>query len=64
MQTSQANDGSGGGLWELVTRVVMRYRLISIVVVVVPMVFVTLFYFQWPGINTGLNGVSRVPGRS
>ena len=45
----------------MVTRVVMRYPLISIIVVGVPMIFVTLFYFQWPGINTGLNGVSAYP---
>ena len=60
-QVSNGADGSGDGLWEMVTRVVMRYPLISIIVVGVPMVFVTLFYFQWPGINTGLNGVSAFP---
>ena len=60
-QVSSGTDGSGDGLWEMVTRVVMRYPLISIIVVGVPMIFVTLFYFQWPGINTGLNGVSAYP---
>ena len=53
--------GSGGGMWDAVTRVVMRYPLISIIAVGVPMVIVTLFYFQWPGINTGLNGVDVFP---
>ncbi len=60
-QVSNGNDGTGDGFWEMVTRMVMRYPLISIIVVGVPMVFVTLFYFQWPGINTGLNGVSAFP---
>ena len=60
-QVSNGTDGSGDGFWEMMTRMVMRYPLISIIVVGVPMVFVTLFYFQWPGINTGLNGVSAFP---
>ena len=60
-QVSSGTDGSGDGFWEMMTRMVMRYPLISILVVGVPMVFVTLFYFQWPGINTGLNGVSAFP---
>ena len=60
-QASNGADGSGDGFWEMVTRMVMRYPLISIIIVGVPMVFVTLFYFQWPGINTGLNGVSAFP---
>ena len=60
-QVSNGADGSRDGFWEMMTRMVMRYPLISILVVGAPMVFVTLFYFQWPGINTGLNGVSAFP---
>ena len=57
----QGGEAPKDGFWEGVTRLVMRYPLISILVVGVPMVFVTLFYFQWPGINTGLNGVDVFP---
>lgn len=49
------------GFWETVTRVVMRYPVISIIAVGAPMIVVILFYFQWPGINTGLNGVDVFP---
>ncbi len=58
---AQGEADSREGFWEGVTRLVMRYPLISIVVVGAPMVFVTLFYFQWPGISTGLNGVDVFP---
>ena len=60
-QPSRSSDGSGQGFWELVTRIVMRYPVISIIAVGAPMIAVTLFYFQWPGINTGLNGVDVFP---
>ncbi len=60
-QAAQGDVGSHDGFWEGVTRVVMRYPLISIIVVGVPMVILTLFYFQWPGISTGLNGVDVFP---
>ena len=60
-QLSRSSGGSGQGFWELVTRVVMRYPVISIIAVGAPMIAVTLFYFQWPGINTGLNGVDVFP---
>ena len=35
--------------------------VISIIAVGAPMVVVILFYFQWPGIKTGLNGVDVFP---
>ncbi len=57
----QANDGSGQGFWELITRIVMRYPVISIIAVGAPMIVAILFYFQWPGIKTGLNGVDVLP---
>ena len=60
-QPSQSDEGSGHGFWELITRVVMRYPIISIVVVGAPMIVAILFYFQWPGIKTGLNGVDVFP---
>ena len=60
-QTSQSNDGSGHGFWDVITRVVMRYPVISIIAVGAPMIVAILFYFQWPGINTGLNGVDVFP---
>ncbi len=58
---SRSGDGSGQGFWELITRIVMRYPVISIVAVGAPMIVAILFYFQWPGINTGLNGVDVFP---
>jgi len=49
------------GFWETVTRIVMRYPVVSIIAVGAPMIVAILFYFQWPGINTGLNGVDVFP---
>ena len=46
------------GFWEATTRVVTRYPVISILVIGVPMLVVTFFYFQ---IETGLNGVDTFP---
>ena len=57
-------EGSGGeapshdGFWEVTTRLVTRYPVISILVIGVPLVAVTLFYFQ---IQTGINGVDTFP---
>ncbi len=48
----------GEGFWELVTKAVTRYPIISIIVIGAPMVAATVFYFQ---INTGLNGVDAFP---
>ncbi len=57
-------EGFGGeapshdGFWEVTTRLVTRYPVISILVIGVPLVAVTLFYFQ---IQTGINGVDTFP---
>ena len=49
---------SRDGFWEVTTRLVTRFPVISILAIGVPMVAVTLFYFQ---IQTGLNGVDTFP---
>ncbi len=59
--TSESAPGQHQGFWETVTRIVMRYPVVSIIVVGAPMIVAILFYFQWPGINTGLNGVDVFP---
>ncbi len=51
-------ESSGHGFWEVVTRVVTRFPVISIIVVGVPMIAATVFYFQ---IETGINGVDVFP---
>ena len=47
-----------GGFWDAITRVVTRHPTISVVVVGVPMIVATSFYFQ---IETGLSGVDSFP---
>ena len=54
----RASESSGRGFWELITRVVTRYPVLSIIVIGAPMVAATVFYFQ---INTGINGVDAFP---
>ena len=54
------------GFWESITRTVTRLPVVSILVVGVPMVLVTLFYFNIgifgiQGIKTGLNDVNTFP---
>ena len=49
---------SRDGFWEVTTRLVTRFPVISILAIGVPMVAVTLFYFQ---IQTGINGVDTFP---
>ena len=51
-------ESSGHGFWEVVTRVVTRFPVISIIVVGAPMIAATVFYFQ---IETGINGVDVFP---
>ena len=56
-------EGSGAapsrdGFWEVTTRLVTRFPAISILAIGIPMVAVTLFYFQ---IQTGINGVDTFP---
>ena len=52
------SESSGQGFWELITRVVTRFPVISIIVVGAPMIAATVFYFQ---IQTGINGVDAFP---
>ena len=55
---ARASESSGRGFWELITHVVTRYPVLSIIVIGAPMVAATVFYFQ---INTGINGVDAFP---
>ncbi len=55
--SSEADD-PGGGFWDVTTRLVTRFPVIGLLAVGIPMVVVTLFYFQ---IETGLNGVDKLP---
>ena len=57
------------GFWESITRVVTRSPIVSILVIGVPMIFVTLFYFDvgvlgMNGVRTGLNDVNTFPESS
>ena len=52
------SESSGRGFWELITRVVARYPVLSIIVIGAPMIAATAFYFQ---IHTGINGVDAFP---
>ncbi len=52
------SESSGRGFWEMTTRVVTRFPVISIIVVGAPMIAATVFYFQ---IQTGINGVDAFP---
>ena len=57
-QPSEASENAGDGFWDRITRLVMRFPHISIILVGAPMVVAIVFYFQ---INTGLNGVDVFP---
>ena len=57
-ESAQPADDSGGGFWDVTTRLVTRFPVIGLLAVGIPMVAVTLFYFQ---IETGLNGVDKLP---
>ena len=52
------SESSGQGFWGLITRIVTRSPVISIIVIGAPMVAATVFYFQ---IQTGINGVDAFP---
>ena len=49
---------SRDGFWEVTPRLVTRFPVVRILAIGVPMVAVTLFYFQ---IQTGINGVDTFP---
>ena len=53
-----SEDHAHDGFWERVTRIVVRYPVISIVVIAAPMLAAAYFYFE---IDTGLNGVDVFP---
>ena len=55
---SGPSESSEHGFWEVITRVVTKAPIISIIAVGAPMVAATVFYFQ---INTGINGVDAFP---
>ena len=46
------------GFWETITRAVTRYPIVSILVIGVPLIALTVFYFD---IRTGLNDVNTFP---
>lgn len=60
-QASASGDGSAGGFWDRITHTVMRHPVIGIVSIAAPMILATLFYFQWPGIQTGINSIAQLP---
>jgi len=51
-------DHSKAGFWEFITEKVMGFPLISILAIAVPMIVLTVFYFD---IKTGLSGVDAFP---
>ncbi len=60
LRRTPSGDGepSEGGFWEVVTRVVVRFPIISIVAIGAPMLAAAYFYFE---IDTGLNCVDVFP---
>ncbi|MXY35255.1 MAG: MMPL family transporter [Dehalococcoidia bacterium] len=60
LRRSSAGDEehSHDGFWERVTRIVVRYPVVSIIVIAAPMLAAAYFYFE---IDTGLNGVDVFP---
>ena len=51
-------DHSKAGFWEFITEKVMGFPIISILAIAVPMIVLTIFYFD---IKTGLSGVDAFP---
>ena len=51
-------DHSKAGFWEFITEKVMRFPIISILAIAIPMIVLTIFYFD---IKTGLSGVDAFP---
>ena len=49
------------GFWETITRIVTRLPVVSILIIGVPMIALTYFYFD---IHTGLNDVNTFPDKS
>ena len=55
---SEILDTNRHGFWEVTTRIVTKFPIVSILAVSIPMIAATFFYFQ---IQTGLNGVDTFP---
>ena len=55
---TEGSDTNDHGFWEVTTRVVTRFPIVSVLAIGVPLLVVTFFYFQ---IQTGLNGVDTFP---
>ncbi len=58
LRSSQATEH---GFWETITRAVTRFPIVSILIIGVPMIVLTYFYFD---IKTGLNDVNTFPDSS
>lgn len=56
--SQSSSDGKESGFWAGMTRISTKYPLLSVLVIAVPMIVATVFYFQ---ISTGLNGVDTFP---
>ena len=54
-------DTSQGGFWDAITRVVTRRPVISLLIIGVPMLALSYFYFE---IRTGLNDVNTFPDKA
>ncbi len=54
----KTHDASKDGFWEFITQKVTKHPVISIVAIAVPMIVLTIFYFD---IKTGINGVDAYP---
>ena len=58
---SPQSDTGEHGFWEAITHGVTRYPIVSILVIGIPMIALTFFYFD---IHTGLNDVNTFPDKS
>ncbi len=58
---SPQSDSGEHGFWEVITHAVTRYPIVSIIVIGIPMIVLTFFYFD---IQTGLNDVNTFPDKS
>ncbi|MCY4624627.1 MAG: MMPL family transporter [Chloroflexi bacterium] len=57
----RSSEAEAHGFWVTVTHTVTRFPVISILIIAVPMVVLSFFYF---GIKTGLNDVNTFPDKS
>ena len=54
-------EAAGHGFWVTITRTVTRFPIVSILIIAVPMIVLSAFYFT---IKTGLNDVNTFPDKS